>query len=722
MKRMLTKVLSACLGTMMMLSCIPSAFAAPVADATINTDASCSLTMYKYDWTNAHKDGIWNEDSFISTGWKESYVETTLGTAVREGDSDGAMGNSLGNGENSNGYAIKGVEYSYLKVADIVTFTESINDKHPNYNMTQVLYGFDKNDAEPLLSAIGLGNGSGRYENADSAFNLDDSKWYYTSDTLNKAIDSALKSNSTVLKDALETFMGTNGGTAMPETDENGRTYVGNLTVGLYLIVETKVPEMVTSTTNPFFVSLPMTTVSGNQHSESPEGGHFWNYDVTLYPKNETGIPTLEKTVRESNADTGKNNATDVIEDGFAHTATGSMGDVMEYQVVTTLPSITSSATSLTTWSYYDTIVKGLKYNDNLKDVKIEFFTDGYCTNKVATWDQDSGKFTVEYTPDGRHMTVSVTPDGLSEINLGEGNNNGDLYRGYSNYTARLTYSATIVSDNNVVIGQNGNENEVVLTWKRTSSNYFDTLVDDAHVYTFGIDLTKVFSDVSSEDATNQGIFEHVKFKIWNDTDKYWVKAQLNEDEGIYYSTDHVADEADATVFTPVTLGGNGATDYGHIMVKGLEDDEYVLTEIETADGFTLLKDQIRVKIDFLVDDTRPCNVYEKDILGVLQNDPHYTFNKGTEDLSLANIPQKQLSHNHLTARAFVDDNPVTMLTDRGSENAEAPLTVTNTRGFNPPMTGDTSAQTLMFAGSVLFVSACAFIFILFKKRKHDEV
>ena len=54
------------------------------------------------------KDGVWNEDSFISTGWRESYVEDVLGNAVRQGDADGSTGSSLGNGQNSNGYALKG--------------------------------------------------------------------------------------------------------------------------------------------------------------------------------------------------------------------------------------------------------------------------------------------------------------------------------------------------------------------------------------------------------------------------------------------------------------------------------------------------------------------------------------------------------------------------------------------------------------------------------------
>lgn len=283
------KIMAACLTLLMCLSLIPmSAFAAEVPDATINKDANCSLTIWKYDWTNAYKDGVWNEDSFVSTGWRESYVEEVLGGTVRTGDANGQKDHPLGNGQTSNGYALKGVEFTILRVADIVTFSESANDQHPDYNLTQVLYGFDKVKAADLLAAIGLADGSGRYVNADG---LNNGCWYYQSDVLNKALSDALDSNSTTVKDALEAYVAaSNEAIVMDKTDENGKSIKRNLKVGLWLAVETEVPEMVTSTTDPFFVSLPMTTVSGDGNSSSPEGGHAWNYDVVVYPKNQTGI------------------------------------------------------------------------------------------------------------------------------------------------------------------------------------------------------------------------------------------------------------------------------------------------------------------------------------------------------------------------------------------------------------------------------------------------
>ena len=741
-------ILTLCMALAMLLSCIPAVHAAEVPDATIDMEADCSLTIWKYDWTNAVKDGVWNEDSFISTGWRESYVEDVLGDAVRYGDDNDSPDHSLGNGQTSNGYAIKGVGFAIANIATPWTFSESANDDHPDYNLTKLLYAFNKADTAELLAAIGLPDGEGRYENADymatwpgaqpmALTEYDpDEFWFYESDVLNKAMASALADNSTVVKDALETYIHNHPTTLyMDLTDNNGKTIQRNLPIGLYLVVEDCVPEMVTSTTNPFFVSLPMTTVSGNVESASPEGGHFWNYDVVVYPKNETGIPTLEKTVREAIKDTGKNDGTDNINDGFEHNATGSAGDVMEYQILSTLPTITSKATSLTTYNFYDTISAGLTYNKALKDVKIEFFTDANCTDKVATWVQDDGRFTVTYSSDDRHMTIDVTEIGLAEINgieleeavaLDDGENvNGKLYRGYSNYTVRVTYTATINSDASFVYGENGNCNEIVLTWRRTSSDYYDTLIDDCHVYSFGMDLTKLFSDVDAETAEDTGMYKHVKFKIWNEADGYWLTATRNDAEGVYYVTGHVTEEADATIFYPVTSGDQ----FGKVIVKGMEDDYYTITEVETANGYTLLKDSIYLDIYAMYDDDRICDIYSKDVLGLLQNDPHYCHGKEmaldlNDDnvLHLTNIPQKYMEHNLLTAYATVDGNDVTMLSDNGSENAEAPLTIVNTRGFDLPQTGDTGTMWYSVIGILAMASALGVIILVSKTKKREDV
>ena len=697
-----------------------SASAASIADATIDTSRTANLTLYKYDFTNAAKDGVWNERSYVSTGQYDQRVNDTLGSATRTGDSDATS--DLGNGlQQSNGYAIKGVEYTYLKVADITQFTESADDGQTSEHV-EVLYAIDKAKGADMLAALGLANGKDSYANANK---LDDANWYYQSDVLIKALSDSLTANATTTKNALEAYVAANGGTKMPETDENGKSEAKSMPLGLYLLVETKVPEMVTGTTDPCFISLPMTSVdggmtNGDTNGNITTGGHDWLYDVTIYPKNTTGIVTLEKTVREAKNDTGKNNASDVITDGFAHNATASAGDTVEYQIISTLPTITSTATNISDYTFKDVLARGLSYNG---EVTLEFFKDAACTQSVAKWMEADNKFTVakaENSDKSHTMTIAMTPAGLKEINTANtaaNNSNGALYAGYSNYTLRIRYNAKLNSDESLVYGDNGNENNVVLTWKRSNDKYFDTLIDDCHIYTYAINVAKTFSDGKAE----QTMFDHVLFKAQNKTDGYYVIATLNADEGIWYVTGHTDKEAEATALHPVTWN----TKPGQIILKGVEDDQYIWTELETANGYTLLKNNIDVTIKSVDDTTRPCDIYSKDTLGVIQNDPRYNFDGGL-NLKLANIPQTQLAHNYQTASATVDGNDVTMLDDEmdtGSTNAIAPLQVVNTKGFETPMTGENGTWALAIGGVLIFcLGTSAFIFFLvFKKRKEQE-
>ena len=671
----------------------------PREGVLIDEEAEGSLTIYKYDLTNAEKDGVW-DSSYVSTGvYDEAGVNNVLG---------GSTESNLGNGEISYGYAIKGVEFSYLKVADIVQFTESEADSRTD-NHVETLYGIDKVKGADFLKALGLDNGDKRYTNAD---HLNANQYFYQSDVLIDALAAGLEANSNTVKNALEAYMAANGGVAMSLTDSYGKTEAKNLDLGLYLLVETKVPEMVTSTTDPFLVSVPMTTVNG---TNADNGGTTWIYDITLYPKNLTGIPTLEKTLRENKNDTGKHNgSTSNITDGYAHTGTASAGDVLDYQIISTLPTITSESTYLSCYTFVDTLSKGLTYTKG--DVVLEFFTDAACTDKIASWKETDGKFSIAYNTSSAGegvMTIEMTAEGLAEINTSKTvyADASMVNTGYSDCTVRITYTAKMDSDNSVVFGDIGNDNKVVLTWKRTSDNYYDTLVDDAHVFTYGIDLTKKFSD-------GKGNFANVQFVIKNDTDNYFVKAALNAEEGIYYVTEHVANADEATLFTPVTpvaVPKSGEAQ-NKIIVKGLEDDTYTITEIRTDNGYVLLKDDIEVVIS-QAETTELCDIYESDVLGLIQNDPRYAeIINDTGDLK--NMPQKHLEHHLLTASATVDGNKVTMLVDNGSENAEAPLTVVNTRGFDLPETGDNG--TLMFTvfGILIMAGAAGVLYIATRKKK----
>lgn len=607
------RVLALLMAALMAFGLMTTAFA---AEPTIDPAKKASLSIYKYDITKASADGVWDAESYVSTGLHDDAVVDKLSK-----------------------YAIQGVEFTYLKVADIIMNNEVVD----NQRQVGVLYGFDTSDrSSAVLSAIGL--------TAADAHKTENGVNYYTSDSLNNKLAAALAANATNVKNALETAV-KNGGVVMAETDTAGHTSVSNMEQGLYLVVETRVPKNVTSTCNPFLVSLPMTTIDGSE----------WIYDLTVYPKNQTGNPDLEKTVRESKNSTGKHNGslTDIT-DGFEHTATASVGDVVDYQIISTLPTITSKASSLSEYTYVDTLSKGIRYNKN--DVVIEFFRDAGCTDKIATWGEDSGKFTVTYDDTANTMTIRMTESGLSEINEATTVYTDSVKRGYSDCTMRITYAATLTSD--AKMGDKDNPNEVELTWKRTNTTYYDTLKDCCHVYTYGIDVLKQFSD-------GKGSVQSVKFNLYNDTDGVYVVADLKD--GVYYAKGIAAKKADATTFVPNAQG--------HIVVKGLEDDAYSLTEIATDKGYVLLKDAVKIVIT--------------------------TKENGACEKCGAKL---------LTASATVNGKDATM-TDG---NAIVPLTVVNNPGFDLPKTG--GYGTWMFTiGGVALLGAAAFIVIRSRKQHKGE-
>ena len=607
------RVLALLMAVVMALSLITTAFAEP----TIDPSKKASLSIYKYDITTASAEGAWDTESYVSTGLYDDAVVDKLAK-----------------------YAIQGVEFTYLRVADIAMSNELVDGQRT----VGVLYGFDGSDrSNAVLSAIGL--------TAADAHKTDNGINYFTSDTLNNKLSASLAANATTVKNALEAAV-RNGGVAMTETDAIGHTSADQLEQGLYLIVETRVPENVTSTCNSFFVSLPMTTIDGAA----------WNYDVTVYPKNQTGNPTLDKTVREAKNSTGKHNGslTD-IKDGYAHTASASIGDTVDYQIISTLPTITSKASSLSEYTYVDTMSKGVRYNKN--DVVIEFFKDAGCTDKITTWDKKSGKFTVAYDDAQNIMTIRMTEAGLAEINEATTVYSDSVKRGYSDCTMRLTYAATLTADA-ATYGDRDNPNKVKLTWKRTNTTYYDTLEDCCHVYVYAIDLLKQFSD-------NNGIFGKVKFIAYNDTDGYYIKTNMEGE--VYNVTGFTSNKSEATMLIPNLKG--------HIILRGIEDDTYTLTEVATDKGYVLLRDPVKVVVT-----TKEDGVCERCGAALL------------------------------TASATVNGEPVSM-TDA---NAVVPLRIINNPGFDLPKTG--GYGTWMFTiGGVALLGAAAFIVVKSRKHKSEQ-
>ena len=624
-----------------------------------------SLTIHKYDITAAEKAGDYTKGDRVANGEEDSVLEDTM-----------------------KDYALEGVQFTYLRVGNIETYSDTKNSQ----TTVEVVYEIPTKLAEilQLNPQTGTGEkdaydmtGKGVAKKCANAGVL-----HYTSTQLSKALADILEADDIAAKSALEEYLysygtqddttendqstKTDGSTGvkavnLPKTDKNGYTHAENLDLGLYLVVETEVPEQVIDTTNPWFVSLPFTNMTNQDGTTT--GGNYWLYDMDCYPKNQTGNPTLDKSVRNAysstaakdkngqvdngqhydysetsgkgglivfNDDTNADNTADTDEskyvanrggytsdgvtagkDGanystdyeYRDTQTASAGDVLDYILVSKLPHISSKATFLSEYTFTDILSKGLTYN---KDVKIAFYNNAEDANAnntakaITIWDVTSGNQNQDYVEvyvtdkdTGAHykngstqMKVSLTEKGLNIIN-GTGvtgdNAGGNQDQDTSTSAGSMSdmymvvyYTATVNSDATLVLGDDGNPNDVVLTWSRTSDQYSNTLEDRNYVYAYGVDLTKTFSD-------KKGDMSKVQFKLYNKTDAYYVVAEKSETDGNWYVTGKTKNKEDGTTFTP--------DENGKIFVYGLEADTYGMTEIATDNGYTLLEDSVNVEI-----------------------------------------------------------------------------------------------------------------------------
>lgn len=559
-----------------------------------------SLTVYKYDLTAAEEDGIdISDEKFANNGKEDEKAK-----------------------EEFKNYVISGVEFTYLHLGNVHT-------EHKQ-NEIQILYDIP----EKLEKILGMENKRGNHQ--------------YTSTELNHSLKELL-TKETEGRNQLEQYINhADGKKNMPLTDKNGKTSVTELPLGLYLIVETKVPANVHTTVEPFFVSLPMTDHEGES----------WFYDVEVYPKNQTNIPDLDKLLKQHD-DNGKLPYEDI--------ATGAQGDIMDYIFVSHLPKITSEATYLTQYTFTDQMDKGLTYN---KDVSLYFYeTEEEARNHdkekaLQVWEAKDKLFKTEYqgeTSGKSKMIITITKEGLEEINTK-----------LSNQWMVIAYSCTINTDDSPVLGDSGNINEVKLEWKRTNMEEIDTLEDRAKVYIFGLNIQKKFSD-------QKGKFSDVKFLLQNKTDGYYLKAK--GENGVYYITDQEkgTSEKEGTAFSP--------GEKGNLIINGLEADTYILTEIATANGYSLLKEPMVIDIRSTVDDIIPSRTTLYDILDIINN-PNKEVIETQGERASASIDGK-----NTTMSEFHSGTGIV------SANGRVDMEVINNKTFKLPQTGGYGTWLFTLAG-----------------------
>lgn len=607
----------------------------------IDSSKTGSLTICKYDITAAEAAERYTEGNLKATGQQNRYIEEQLSP-----------------------FAINGVEFTYLKVGDVEQYTSkgSVKVVYEIPNALRVILGLDAGQAKDMsgqtyTTADGKKKTACGYQNYHIS---DGAVYHYTSTQIDDALQNILDNDEITAKNKLERYLYAYNGQDTDQDDEetheysrsshgvlktgsNGTASVKGLDLGLYLIVETKVPDQVTDTVNPWFAAIPFTNTYYNHSNDNTNeysaehnadgtnkqdkdggnwsGGEKWMYDAYFYPKNQTGNPTFDKSVK--NADSDQNKAESVYRD----TVTASQGDVLDYMLLSRLPHITSAATFLSEYTFTDEMDQGLSYND---DFQVAFYDNREDAEKnntskaVEIWkneidyqkstpksvgqensanENEEGFLTV-YTKnkkDTNGRVLQLTEKGLKRINGSFDDDSGEdnkeektQNRGYSDYYIVVFYTVKVKTDRSVTLGDKGNQNNAELIWSRTNNSFYEMLKDRNYVYSYGIDLTKKFSGTNNNhtgDSTDKGDFSRVQFKLYNKTDGYYVAA-ANAGDGIYNVTGKAEKKEDGFTFIPGVDGNSG-----RILIRGLEADTYQLTEVSTDDGYSLLKDNIDIVI-----------------------------------------------------------------------------------------------------------------------------
>lgn len=623
------------------MSVFPTLGAMAAPEDIIDNRSTASLTIHKYDITAAEEDGIdLDTQGFANNGKKDANAETMMAD-----------------------YAIKDVEFSYVKVGNIITKSEG-GDIRVLYEIPASLANSLKLSAKP------------------------DDGLKFTSDELNHALADLLADNTNGKNILEKTIKSLNPLHTMQKTDEDGVSFVDNLELGLYFIAETAVPANVECTVDPFFLSLPMTD----------NEGEAWFYDVNVYPKNQTSIPDIDKLVKQHD---------DALP--YSDTATASTGDVVDYIHVSHLPKITSTATYLTQYDFLDKMDKGLVYN---KDTQIFFYdneADARSNNTaaaVANWQSGSNNFVTVYGD--YQMEVKVTEAGLKEINPN-----------LAEHWIVVSYSATVNKDASTNLGDVGNKNDVTLTWRRSNMDNYDVLEDRARIYSYALNIKKNFA----ENKDKPGNPKDVRFVLQNNTDGHYLTA-VNGSDGVYYISDgkKLDKEPDMKAIdgqgkmTDEKYAGQGVfvpgAD-GKLEINGLEADEYTLRELETTDGYSLLRDPMIININCTQDTITPSKTTLYDVKDKEANEAAGTHH----------FIDSQVTGQTVAATATVDGKATNMSAHATKEagfsaNARVDMTILNSRSFRLPQTGGMGTIAFTLAGCAMAIGG---VVLVTRKKKTNE-
>lgn len=336
---------------------------------------------------------------------------------------------------------------------------------------------------------------------------------------------------------------------------------------------------------------------------------------------------------------------------------TAETGDVLDYQLTAQVPTLTDYD-NLTEFTMSDTLKK-----QEFDSASVEIAINGAAITRGTG--ADSNKFyigqtllaklnPVGYTNKESSFTLTFEPSALEA---------------YEGETVTVTYSARLTTDAVKV-----NVNNAELVWSNNGSD--SSLTDSTKVYTYGIELTKNFSDATvSADEIGK-----VTFQL------YRVNGQ---DEELLYFTGSAGSYI--LVSDSAGTGGNVTdlkldTNSRKLTVVGLDDDEtYILKETNTADGYNKIDEDVTIDLEAQLDPN-----------AMLLDEGKTSVKLGDTSLNVGFVNNESSTETAIASVAFE---------------------LYNQKGFSLPKTGDAGTWALTVNGILLIASSVVLVVVSRRKK-----
>lgn len=482
-------------------------------------------------------------------------------------------------------------------------------------------------------------------------------------------------------------------------SDINGIAMFANLDLGVYLVEETNnenaeyadgKPAQIVQGVAPFLVMVPQTN----------EDGDKWIYDRTVTAKNIVDDETLEKSVDgEDIVITEDDEITAAIGSTVWYTLTGSISRVTEASVYTKYLFTDKITTGLTYGEKDDTI------DDFMSKIVVKIGSNNLTRGKdyIVTMGTYSGEtrissFTLEFVTAGLMLLnqEALTTDGTGAT------------------TVTVEYPAHI--NERAVDYQSKNVSELVYQHEGASES---KKRDDAELFPLALEIIKLFDSTPVEDLPEGTNIDATKVTF--SLKQKNIDEQGNESYKDIFAKPIPGKAGEYIADFSVESASNGyvqvfaCNEKGKVLIYGLPKGTYVITELTTVDGYSLLAKDIEVSLDKGKTELRSI---EKLMSAEQMQEIISAYVFGSVDLDYEDgieleqiFALSSINNDKFTANE-VNTETTTIFTNIGKVNVnndEAPA-------FELPSTGGMGTYIYTIVG-VLLMSAASLLYITLNKR-----